>query len=155
MKAQNLNPLFQVSEISVSYQPKFKASERPRVTSSQEAYKVLINNWDMQKIHFQEQFYMLMLNSAGRVIGISLISTGGKVATIADPKIIFSIALKAQAVSIILAHNHPSENLKPSQSDLNLTRRMVEAGKFLDLTVIDHLIVTDEGYYSFGDEGMI
>ena len=155
MKAQHLNPLFQVSEISVSYQPKFKASERPRVTSSQEAYKVLINNWDMQKIHFQEQFYVMMLNSAGRVIGISLISTGGKVATIADPKIIFSIALKAQAVSIILAHNHPSENLKPSQADLNLTNRMVEAGKFLDLKVIDHLIVTGDGFYSFGDEGLI
>jgi len=155
MKAQNVNPLFQVSEISVSYQPKFKASERPRVTSSQEAYKVLVNNWDMQKIHFQEQFYVMMLNSAGRVIGISLISTGGKVATVADPKIIFSIALKVQAVSIILAHNHPSENLKPSQADVNLTKRMVEAGKFLDLMVIDHLIVTSEGYYSFGDEGLI
>ncbi|WP_448635253.1 JAB domain-containing protein [Pedobacter panaciterrae] len=155
MKAQNLNPLFLVSEISVSYQPKFKASERPRVTSSQEAYKVLINNWDMQKIHFQEQFYVLMLNSDGRVIGIALISTGGKAATIADPKIIFSIALKAQATSIILAHNHPSENLKPSHADLNLTRRMVEAGKFLDLMVVDHLIVTSEGFYSFGDEGLI
>jgi DNA repair proteins len=155
LKSQNLNPLFQVSEISVSYQPKFKASERPRVTSAQEAYKVLINNWDIQKINFQEQFYVLMLNSDGRVIGIALISTGGKAATIADPKIIFSIALKAQAVSIILAHNHPSENLKPSQADLSLTKRMVEAGKFLDLTVIDHLIVTSEGFYSFGDEGLI
>lgn len=142
MKAQHLNQLFQVSEMSVSYQPKFKASERPRVASSQETYKVLINNWDMQKIHFQEQFYVLMLNSAGRAIGISLISTGGKVATIADPKIIFSIALKAQATSIILAHNHPSESLQPSQADLNLTRRVVEAGKILDLIVIYNLIIT-------------
>ncbi|WP_448103426.1 JAB domain-containing protein [Pedobacter panaciterrae] len=155
MKAQHSSPLFHVSEISVSYQPKFKASERPRVTSSQQAYKVLINNWDLQKIHFQEQFYVLMLNSVGMVIGIALISTGGKAATIADPKIIFTIALKAQATSIILAHNHPSENLKPSQADLNLTRRMVEAGKLLDLIVIDHLIVTSEAFYSFGDAGLI
>jgi len=155
MKAQNLNPLFQVSEISVSYQPKFKASERPSVTSSQEAYNLLINNWDIQKIYFQEQFYVLMLNRAGKVIGIVLISTGGKAGTVADPKIIFSIALKAQATSIILAHNHPSESLKPSQADLNLTRRMVDAGKFLDLMVIDHLIVTSDGFYSFGDEGLI
>ena len=155
MKAQNLNPLFQVSEIQVSYQPKFKVSECPKVSSSREAYRVLISNWDIQRIYFQEQFYVLMLNMSGRVIGIALISTGGKAATIADPKIIFSIALKVQATSIILAHNHPSENLKPSQADLNLTRRMVEAGKMLELPVIDHLIVTADRFYSFGDEGLI
>lgn len=155
MKAQNVNPLFQVSEIMVSYQPKFKSSERPVVRTAKAAFDVLINNWDIAKIHFQEQFYILLLNTAGRVVGISQISTGGKAATVADPKIIFSIALKAQASSIILAHNHPSENLKPSQDDLKLTRRMVEAGKMLDLPVVDHLIVTSEQFYSFGDEGLI
>lgn len=155
MKAQNVNPLFQVSEIRVSYQPKFKSADRPLVKTSKSAYDVLINNWDREKIHFQEQFYLLMLNTAGRVIGISLISTGGKAATVADPKIIFSIALKAHASSIIIAHNHPSENLKPSQADLALTRKMVEAGKVLDLHVVDHLIVANEAFYSFGDEGLI
>ncbi|MNT62434.1 hypothetical protein D3C72_2001540 [compost metagenome] len=89
------------------------------------------------------------------MIGISLISTGGKSGTLADPKIIFSIALKAQAASIIVAHNHPSENLTPSQADLHLTRRLVEAGKVLDLMVVDHLIVTADKFYSFGDEGLI
>ena len=155
MKAQQVNPLFQVSEIQVSYLPKFKASERPRVSTAKQAYDVLINNWDMSRIHMQEQMYMLLLNTAGSVIGISLISTGGKAGTLADPKIIFSIALKAQAATIVVAHNHPSENLKPSQADLNLTRRLVEAGKVLDLLVVDHLIVTTEKFYSFGDEGLI
>lgn len=155
MKAQQVNPLFQVSEIQVSYLPKFKANERPIVCTARQAYDVLINNWDMSRIHMQEQMYMLLLNTAGRVIGISLISTGGKAGTLADPKIIFSIALKAQAASILVAHNHPSENLKPSQADLNLTKRLVEAGKILDLLVVDHLIVTVDKYYSFGDEGLI
>ena len=155
MKAQNVNPMFQVSEIQVSYRPKYKASERPVVKTAKEAYQVLIRNWDLSKIHFQEQFYVLLLNTGGRVIGISQISTGGKAATIADPKIIFSIALKAQATSIVVAHNHPSENLKPSSADLYLTRRLVEAGKMLDLLVVDHLIISRNKYYSFGDEGLI
>jgi len=155
MKAQNLSPLFNVSEIIVSYQPKFKACERPTIKQSKEAYEILISNWDSNKIHFQEQFYILLLNNANRVIGISLISTGGKAGTIADPKIIFGIALKSQASSIIMAHNHPSENLNPSQADLQLTAKMVQAGKMLDLPVLDHLIVTSEAYYSFGDEGLI
>jgi DNA repair protein RadC len=155
MKAQQVNSLFQVSEIQVSYLPKFKANERPKVSTAKQAYEVLINNWDMARIHMQEQMYMLLLNTAGRVIGISLISTGGKAGTLADPKIIFSIALKAQAASIIVAHNHPSENLTPSQADLHLTRRLVEAGKVLDLLVVDHLIVTANHFYSFDDEGLI
>lgn len=155
MKAQHVNPLFQVSEIQVSYLPKFKASERPKVKTAKQAYDVLINNWDRSRIHMQEQMYMLLLNTAGSVIGISLISTGGKAGTLADPKIIFSIALKAQAATIIIAHNHPSENLTPSQADLHLTRRLVEAGKVLDLLVVDHLIVTADKFYSFGDEGLI
>lgn len=110
MKAQQVNPLFQVSEIQVSYLPKFKASERPKIKTAKQAYDVLINNWDKSRIHMQEQMYMLLLNTAGSVIGISLIPTGGKAGTLADPKIIFSIALKAQAATIIIAHNHPSEN---------------------------------------------
>ena len=154
MKAQNLNPLFQVSEIKVSYHPKFRASERLSVSTSSQAYEVLINNWDIDRINFQEQFYILLLNTANKVIGISQISAGGKAATVADPKLIFSVALKGQATSIILAHNHPSENLTPSE-DLNLTRRMVEVGKLLELNVFDHLIVTRNRYYSFGDEGLI
>jgi len=155
MKAQNSNPLFQVSEIRVSYHPKFRASERPSVTTSRQAYEVLINNWDLDRINFQEQFYILLLNTAGKVIGISQIAAGGKAITVADLKLVFSVALKGQVTSIILAHNHPSENLQPSEADINLTRKMVEVGKLLELNVFDHLIVTRKRYYSFGDEGLI
>jgi len=115
----------------------------------------LINNWDLDKINFQEQFYILLLNTASKVIGISQIAAGGKSVTVADPKLIFSVALKGQATSIILAHNHPSENLKPSEEDLRLTRKMVEVGKLLELNVFDHLIVTRNRFYSFADEGLM
>ena len=97
----------------------------------------------------------MLLNRANRVIGISDISTGGVSGTVADPKVIFGIALKANASSIILAHNYPSGNLNPSQPDVSLTNRLKQAGKILQLSVLDHLIITRDGYYSFADEGLM
>lgn len=155
MKAKSNLSLFQVSEITVSYHPKFKAYERPKVTSAKQAYEILFNNWNLNKIELAEQFYVLLLNQANNVIGMSEISSGGMTATIADPKLIFSLALKCNAVNLILAHNHPSGNIKPSQEDLRLTNRLVEAGKILDISVLDHLIITRDRFYSFGDEGLI
>lgn len=102
-----------------------------------------------------EEFWVLLLNRANRVITTQQISKGGTAGTVADPKIIFQLALMKSASSIILAHNHPSGNAKPSQVDINLTKKLVEAGKQLDIAVLDHLIVCDAGYYSFADEGMI
>ncbi|HMI01139.1 MAG TPA: JAB domain-containing protein [Pedobacter sp.] len=155
MKAKSQVSLFQVSEIQVSYYPKFKASERPKISTSQDAYNILYNNWNLGKLQMQEQFYILLLNRANNVIGISEVSTGGVAGTICDPKIIFGTALKANASSIILAHNHPSGNLKPSTQDIQITRKMAEGGRLLDLFVHDHLIISSNGYYSFGDEGLI
>jgi DNA repair protein RadC len=153
MKAQTA--LFQVSEIKVSYHPKFKAIERPKINTSRQAFDILLNNWDRGRIQMQEQFFVLLLNRANHVIGISEISAGGLAGTIVDPKIVFSIALKSNSSNLILAHNHPSGNLKPSSEDLKLTRKLIEAGKLLDLYVLDHLILTNDGYYSFGDEGLM
>lgn len=155
MKAQTQNPLFMVSEIRVSYQPKFKASERPRISKSKEAYDILFNNWDKGSIEYKEQFFILLLNRTGNVIGMSEISSGGVSGTLVDPKIVFGVALKASASAMILAHNHPSGNLKPSEADINLTKTLVEAGKFLQLTVHDHIILSRYGYFSFGDEGLL
>lgn len=155
MKAQIQNSLFMVSEIKVSYQPKFNTSERPKVTKSKDAYDILFNNWDQGRIELNEQFFILLLNRANRVIGLTEISSGGFSGTVVDPKLVFGIALKSCASGIILCHNHPSSNLKPSQSDLTLTRRLVEAGKLLDLLIWDHIILTKRGYFSFGDEGLL
>ena len=90
-----------------------------------------------------------------KLIGKELISKGGLSGTPADPKIIFHIALQHRAVSVILAHNHPSNNLKPSQQDIDLTKQLRQAGKILDIGVLDHLIITDDGYFSFADEGIL
>lgn len=154
-KLQDQISLFQVSEIDVSYRPKFKVSERPRVTCSKDIYEILFNNWDLNKLEYVEQFKILLLNRGNKVIGIYEVSTGGMAGTIADPKVIFSAALKCTAASIVLTHNHPSGNLKPSQADINLTRKIKAGGELLDIAVLDHLIITAEGYFSFADEGLI
>jgi DNA repair protein RadC len=155
MKAQNTISLFQVSEIQLSYYPKFKASERPKVTSSKDAYRIFYENLNLGKLQLCEQFYIMLLNRSNKVIGISEISTGGVTGTVADPKLIFATALKANACQLILAHNHPSGNLTPSEQDIMLTKKIVEGGKMLDIPILDHIILTNEGYYSFGDERLI
>ena len=103
-KLQTQISLFQVSEISVTYKPKFKASERPKIESSKDVYNILFQNWDMNKMELLEQFEILLLNRANKVLGIYEVSSGGIAGTVADPKLIFSAALKGCASSIILAH---------------------------------------------------
>lgn len=102
-----------------------------------------------------EEFWILMLNRANRVMGRHMISKGGISGTIADPKVIFNRALLAQSSSIILVHNHPSGNTQPSNADRDITRKLRNAGDFLDLPVLDHLIIAEDGYFSFADEGLL
>ena len=102
-----------------------------------------------------EEFWVLMLSQNCKILGKELISKGGLNATVADPKTIFSAALRYSAVNIMLAHNHPSGSLKPSQQDAELTKKISAAGRLLDIKVLDHLIITDSSYYSFADEGVI
>ena len=146
---------YQVSEIKVSYLPKFKIQDRPKICSSLEAYNIFMNNWDFNRIQFIEQFKILLLNRCNKVLGIFEVSTGGVAGTVVDPKIIFSVALKANASNIILAHNHPSGNLKASEEDIKITNKLIQAAKFLDIRIFDHIILSHHGYYSFGDEGLI
>ncbi|RYY22608.1 MAG: DNA repair protein, partial [Sphingobacteriaceae bacterium] len=98
---------------------------------------------------------VMLLNRANRVLGVYLVSSGGVAGTICDPKLVFQAALKANASTLILAHNHPSGNLNPSEADIKLTRKLVEAGKLLELPVCDHLILSEEGYLSMADEGLM
>lgn len=128
------------------------SNERPKITSSKDAYDVI--KADLLDIP-HEEFWILLLNRANRVIRKSQISQGGIAGTVADPKIIFKLALDDLASGIILAHNHPSGNLTASQADLDLTKKLKEAGKLLDIQVLDHLIVAGQKYFSFADEGLI
>lgn len=102
-----------------------------------------------------EEFWIILLNRANKVLSRHLISKGGQAGTVADPKIIFRIALEHHAASVILAHNHPSGNLKPSQADISLTQKLCSAGQMLDISVLDHLIFTDSAYFSLADQGMM
>lgn len=147
--------VFKVAEVEVSYKPNYSISERPIIRSSNDTYSLLIQQWDDGKINFIEEFKLLLMNRCNRVLGIVNLSMGGVSGTVVDTKVMFATALKANASAIILAHNHPSESLKPSDADIKLTRRLVECGKLLDINVLDHLIVTRSSYYSFADECMM
>ena len=154
-KLINQISLFQVSEIQLSYRPQFKASERPKIGSSADVYQILLNNWDLDTLELRESFKILLLNRGNRILGIYEVSSGGMAGTVADPKLIFGAALKSAASSVILSHNHPSGQLKPSTADLALTKKISNAGEFLDIAVLDHLIIAANGYYSFADEGLL
>lgn len=107
------------------------------------------------KDYKHEVFAVVFLNRANKINGIKIISEGGITGTVADPRIILKTALEQDAVSLILCHNHPSGSLKPSRADEELTHKIKEAAKFFDIKVMDHLIVSDDGYYSFADEGIL
>ncbi|MEM6362722.1 MAG: JAB domain-containing protein [Bacteroidota bacterium] len=144
----------EVAEITLSYCPSLPKN-CAKITNSTDAEQVFRCKWDTGRIGFVEEFKIVLLNRSNNVLGLVTISQGGIAGTIADPKLIFASALKASASSIVAAHNHPSGNLKPSQADIQLTRKMKEAGKFLDLPLLDHLILTQDSYFSFADEGIL
>lgn len=122
------------------------------ILSSKDAYNLMRRHLiDLN----HEEFWIILLGRSSKVLSKELISKGGLSGTVADPKVIYHIALQHQASGIILIHNHPSGNLKPSQLDISLTKRLSEAGRLLDIQIFDHLIIGDTGYYSFGDEGLL
>jgi len=102
-----------------------------------------------------EEFWIILLGQSSKVLNKELISKGGLSATVADPKVIFGVALQRHATGIILVHNHPSNNLKPSHQDIELTKRLSSAGRLLEIQILDHLIITDSGYLSFADESLL
>ncbi|MEM9990871.1 MAG: DNA repair protein RadC [Bacteroidota bacterium] len=126
-------------------------AERPQIRSSKDAFDVVAPTL-MDLPH--EEFWILLLNRANQVVKKEQISRGGTAGTVVDAKIVFRKALAGEASSIILVHNHPSGNLRPSQADKDITQKLKTAGKALDIAVLDHLIVSSKGYYSFADEGI-
>ncbi|PXY43185.1 JAB domain-containing protein [Flavobacterium hydrophilum] len=153
---ETLNQNWQtVCEIELIYKTQVKNSERPQIKSSKDAYKLALSAWDHNKIEFFEQFKVLLMNQAHKVLGIYEISSGGIAGTVVDLRLIFSAALKANATSLMIIHNHPSGNLVASEADKQITRKVKEAGRLLDITLLDSLIITSESYYSFADEGAL
>jgi DNA repair protein RadC len=116
------------------------------------------DGYDIMRRHLvdlqHEEFWIILTGRSGKVLGKEMVSKGGLANTLIDLKIIFNAALQYKANGIVLVHNHPSGNLKPSHEDLALTKRIADAGRILDIMVTDHLIITDNGYYSFADDGL-
>jgi len=126
--------------------------EKSLVTSSAEVASYLQTRL---KDHKHEVFAVLFLNRSNKINHFQIISEGGITGTVADPRIILKKALEEDAVSLILCHNHPSGSLKPSRADEELTFKIKEAARYFDIKVLDHLIVSEDGYYSFADEGIL
>lgn len=145
-----------ITFVKLKYESKVKPSDRPHISSSHDAYQLFIDNWDWETITHIETMKLMLLNRANRVLGVTNLSTGGTNGCIIDLKVIFQYAILANESSIILAHNHPSGNLKPSEADIAITNKVHEAGKLFDIRLFDHLIISpDDRYYSLADEGYI
>lgn len=143
-----------VPEIRVTYRNKTKKDERLKITSSKEVYEILKVLFK-KEMDYKEMFCLICLNRANELLGYSIISSGGINGTIVDIKVIFQIALKANASGLIISHNHPSGNLHPSKSDNKITNKIFRAGKIMDIPILDHVIITSEGYYSFADNDLL
>lgn len=152
-----MKEFYKLTEIQISYLPRFQVAERPKVRSSTDAYEHLYESFDKRLLAFQEQSKLMLLNTNKHLLGIFHLSSGGRSATMIDPRIVFATALKAAATDILLAHNHPSGSLEPSQCDIKLTQQLCDAGELLQIKVLDHLIVTSEPgkFYSFADNNLL
>ncbi len=149
-----MKQLTEVAEISVSYLP--IKSAKPQIVTALDAFVELIDFYAPCLIGLQEQFLIMYLNRANRVLGVYCLSRGGITGTVADTRIILGVALKIAACSIILSHNHPSGSLKPSNADIEITEQIATAAKFMELKVVDHIIVSpDRTFFSFANEGLM
>jgi len=144
-----------VNEIKISYQEKLQTLQSENIKCSGDAAKLLFDHWDNNTIGLYESFKILLLNNSNKVKGIYELSSGGITGTVVDIRLLFAVVLKSISVGIILAHNHPSGKLQPSEADKNLTKKIKNASEYLDIKLLDHLILTPDGsYFSFADNGL-
>ncbi len=142
-----------IAEVKISYSSNIKAKDRFKITCSKDAETAFRSVWPAYD-HI-EFCYLLMLNRQNQVLGSHQISKGGMTGAVIDVRVIFQVALKACATSIIISHNHPSGNLETSDADRKITKQIKEAGAILDIPLLDHLILTSESFYSMADEGLL
>ena len=148
---------YKVTEITVAYQQKSKAVDRPVISQSYDALAYILEGYDKDTIALQEQFVIAYLNVGNQILGIYKASVGGMTGTIADIRLILCVALKVAATAMIISHNHPSGILRPSRADELITQKLKKAAQTMDIKLLDHLILepTGIGYFSFADEGLI
>lgn len=144
-----------VTEIKIRYEPSLSTTCLPKIQCSQEAYEQIKLFFDPELLNIKEEAVVLFLNRSNRVIGGYKLSSGGITSTVIDISLILGIALKCLAKGLILAHNHPSGELQPSQADRELTAKLRQAARLMDINLIEHLILSKDGYSSFADEGLL
>ena len=142
-----------VAEIEISYKPII--TDHTVITSSYQAYELIKRLWDKEKISLQEQFAALFFNAANKMIGYRVITTGTMKGCIVDVKLLVSLALHCLSSYIMIVHNHPSGNLKPSNADIALTLKIQEALKLIDVELLDHITIVDDGFASFKETGLL
>ena len=148
--------MYKVCDVKLTYNTKVKSSERAVIKDSNSAYSLLMNHiYDSETIQYREYMKLILLNRAHKVLGIVHISEGGLDSTSADIRIIMQAAILGNASAMILSHNHPSGNKQPSNQDDVLTDKVNKAAKLFNIQLLDHIIVTDSGYYSYSDEGRL
>lgn len=136
---------------------KYKSGEfkKSKIHTSRDCYEIVKEMFNSDTLEYIEEFIVLLLNRANNTIGWVKLSSGGITGTVVDVRVLFTIALQSGASSILIAHNHPSGNPKPSNEDLNITKKIKEAGKLLDISLLDHLIIYENSFTSMADEGLI
>ena len=144
----------QVSEVQLSYKNKVKKADRIKISNSQNCYDA-VKDYYSDFVDYKEKFGVLVMNRDNEALAFKIVSEGDLTGTVVDMKEIFLIAIKVRGSSIIIFHNHPSGKLKPSESDKKITDKISKSGKMLDVNLLDHIIISSEGYYSFADEGLI
>ena len=143
-------------EVALSYKTKVKAGDRAKIACSSDTVDILRSTvFNEDTIEHHESFYVMLLNRANRVLGFHKVSDGGIAETAIDVRIVMQAAILANASGIILSHNHPSGNLQPSKQDIAITEKIKRGGELFDITVLDHIVVTADSYYSFADNGNI
>lgn len=143
-----------VGEVQLSYSKK-QGTEARKIKSSKDIVAFIREIFPTEQINHREYVYVIFLDRANQILGYFMISSGGISGTVIDPKIVFQSALLSNSSSIILFHNHPSGNLNPSEADKQITQKIANAGKFLDISLLDHIIITETSYFSFADEGRL
>ncbi len=139
-------------KMSVVYDPPVNKDDLYQIRNADDAFELSRQIFDQDTFNWVEEMILVCLNRNNRLLGYYSVSKGGVSGTYCDPKVIFAIALKVGASSIILMHNHPSGNLKPSRADIYLTEKIKSGANLLDIALLDHLIISNEGYYSIRDE---
>jgi len=150
-----LKNLHNIPSIELSFKPKFKLRDRPKVSRSNDLYQILMDNWNQNTIGFIEEFKVILLNTSGIVLGLLPVASGGIGGVLVDIRLILVAAINSGASGIVLAHNHPSMNLAPSKADIDITNQIKQGAALLNIKLIDHLIISNDGYLSFADQQML